>query len=147
MKATPVMPLSERQKRLVRESFETVRGYDTAVVKLFYGRLFELAPETRALFKIDIRKQSQKLLDTLATAVDALDHFDQLLPRLATLGKKHVAYGVKPPYYKTLRTAFLWALGQALGMALDKETRDAWEQLLTNISTVMIDAAAEVEQA
>jgi nitric oxide dioxygenase len=147
MKTTPISPLSERQKRLVRESFETVRGYDTAVVKLFYGRLFELAPETRALFKIDIRKQSQKLLDTLGTAVDALDHFDELLPALGTLGEKHVAYGVKPAYYATLRTAFLWALGQSLGMALDKETRDAWEQLLTNISTVMIDAAEKMKEA
>jgi nitric oxide dioxygenase len=132
---------SAKQKRLVRESFESMREYETAVVTLFYGRLFETAPETRALFKIDIREQSKKLLDTLATAVDALDRFEELLPFLEELGRKHVTYGVQPEQYEKLRSAFLWALGQALGLEFDRETRTAWEQLLSTISAVMQEGA------
>ncbi len=50
MNATPKMPLSIRQMRLVRESFESLREYETSVVLLFYGRRdFEVAPETRAV--------------------------------------------------------------------------------------------------
>ena len=88
------LPLTLKHKRLVRDSLESIREYETSVVVLFYGRLFEIAPETRALFKIDIRKQSKKLLDTLTTAVESLDRFEELLPFLAELGRKHVTYGV-----------------------------------------------------
>jgi nitric oxide dioxygenase len=139
----PTLQLSAKQKHLVRDSLESVREYEAAVVTLFYGRLFETAPETRALFKIDIREQSKKLLDTLVTAVDALDRFEELTPFLADLGRRHVAHGVLPEHYAKLRSAFLWALGQALGLEFDNETRTAWEQLLSAISAVMLEGAAQ----
>jgi hemoglobin-like flavoprotein len=81
------MPLSIRRMRLVRESFESLREYETSVVLLFYGRLFEIAPETRVLFKIDIHEQAKKLTDTLGATVEALHRFDELLPVLADLGR------------------------------------------------------------
>ena len=133
--------LSEKEKRLVRESLESVRVYENSVLTLFYGRLFEIAPEARALFKIDIRLQSAKLMETLRTVVDALEQFEQLLPHLAELGRKHAAYGVQPYHYEKLRAALSWALGQALGVEFDRETRTAWDKLLTAVSSVMLEAA------
>src|SRR5215831_8959514 len=64
-KPTPI--LTPRQKRLVRESFESVADYSTSLTKLFYGRLFEVAPGVRGLFKISLEEQSKKLLEMLAT--------------------------------------------------------------------------------
>jgi hemoglobin-like flavoprotein len=136
------MPLSIRQMRLVRESFESLREYETSVVLLFYGRLFEIAPETRVLFKIDIHEQAKKLTDTLGAAVEALHRFDELLPVLADLGRKHATYGVQAYHYERLRSALLWAMGQALGLEFDLETRSAWEQPISTISAVMLDGAA-----
>jgi hemoglobin-like flavoprotein len=132
------LPLSARQKTLVRESFESVREYETSVVVLFYGRLFEIAPETRALFKIDIREQAKKLMETLRTTVDALDRFEELLPVLADLGRSHFTHGVQPYQYEKLRAALLWAFGQALGHEFDREIRAAWDQLLSSISAIML---------
>ena len=142
MSPTPKLPLSAQQKRLVRESFESVREYETSVVVLFYGRLFEIAPETRGLFTVDIREQSKKLMETLGTTVDALDRFEELSPALAELGRRHFSYGVQPGHYEKLRFALLWALGQALGLEFDRETRAAWDRLLSTISAVMLEAAA-----
>ena len=136
-------PVSAKQKRLLRESFVLVREYETAVIVLFYGRLFEIAPETRALFKIDIREQSKKLEEMLRVTIDALDRFEELLPVLTELARRHVEYGVQPYQYEKLRSALLWALGQALGLEFDRETRAAWGQLLTLISTVMLDSLAQ----
>jgi hemoglobin-like flavoprotein len=141
MSQTPKMTLSAKQKRLVRESFESMREYENSVLVLFYGRLFEIAPEARALFKIDIHEQSSKLMDTLRTLIDALDQFEQLLPHLAELGRKHVTYGVQPHQYEKLRTALSWALGQALGAEFDCETRAAWDSLLTTVSGVMLEGS------
>src|SRR6516162_7307548 len=143
MNPTHGSPLTATQKRLVRESLDSMQEYETSVVVLFYGRLFEIAPETRALFKIDIREQSQKLVETLRLTIEALDKFDELLPVLAELGRKHVGYGVQPYQYEQLRSALLWALGQALGLEFDRETRAAWDQLLSMISAVMLDGAAQ----
>jgi len=145
MKPAPNLLLSTKQKRLVRDSFESVQAYGISVVVLFYGRLFEIAPETRALFQIDIREQSKKLAETLRTTIEALDRFEELLPALAELGRKHVGYGVQSYHYEKLRSALLWALGQALGLEFDRETRTAWDQLLSMISAVMLDAAAQAQ--
>lgn len=143
MKPVINLSFSQKQKSLVRDSFESVQAYGVSVVTLFYGRLFETAPETRALFKIDIREQSRKLIDTLHTAIDAMDNFEELAPMLAGLGRKHAGYGVQPYQYEKLRTALLWAFGQALGLEFDRETRAAWDQLLTTISNVMLEGAAK----
>jgi len=142
MSPDPPAPLSAKQKRLLRESFAYVREYETAVIVLFYGRLFEIAPETRALFKIEIPEQATKLTNTLQLAIDALDRFEELRPVLADLGRRHVTYGVQPYQYERLRSALIWAMGQALGLAFDKETRAAWDQLLCTISAVMLEAAS-----
>jgi hemoglobin-like flavoprotein len=142
MTSAPELPLTERQKWLVRESFDSVREYETSVLVLFYGRLFEIAPEARPLFKIDIREQSAKLMETLRIVVEALDRFAELHPQLADLGRKHVTYGVQPYHYERLRSALLWSLGQALGLEFDRETRAAWDALLAAVSEVMLAAAA-----
>jgi hemoglobin-like flavoprotein len=136
--------LTPRQKRLVRESFESVREYSDSVVLLFYGRLFELAPQARALFKIGIRAQAAKLMDTLTSLVDALDRFEELRKDLAELGRRHAGYKVEAAHYEVLVTALTWAFGQALGIEFDRETRAAWELLLGSVSAVMIAGASEV---
>jgi hemoglobin-like flavoprotein len=132
--------LSAKQRRLVRESFESAKEYETSILTLFYGRLFEIAPETRTLFKIDIREQAKKLMDTLGIVVDTIDRFEEMLPYLAELGRKHAAFGVLPYQYDRLRVALLWALGQALGLEFDSETRAAWDSLLAAISASMLAA-------
>ena len=143
MNPESISPFTAHQKRLIRQSFESVREYSDSVVLLFYGRLFELDPSARHLFKISIREQAKKLLETLGTVVDALDHFEPLRAKLTELGKRHVAYGVRPDQYDTLRNALLWAMGQALGAEFDRETKSAWDSLLVSISAVMLEAAAQ----
>jgi hemoglobin-like flavoprotein len=81
-------------------------------------------------------------MNTLQMALDALDRFEELRPVLADLGRRHVTYGVEPYQYERLRSALLWALGQALGPGFDQETRAAWDQLLSTIAAVMLEAAS-----
>jgi len=135
--------LNSQQKRLVRESFESLEEYSDTVVRLFYGRLFEIAPQVRGLFRIDIREQSRKLQDMLTSIVAALDRFDEFQPVLADLGRRHVTYGAKPEHYDALRVALLWAFGHALNSAFDRPTKAAWDQLLRNVSNAMLQGAAQ----
>jgi hemoglobin-like flavoprotein len=138
--------LTSQQARLVRESIEALEDLAGPMTVLFYGRLFELDPSLRPLFHIDIREQATKLMAMLQTVVDSLDHFDQVRPQLAELGARHVTYHARPEHYRTLRDALLWALGRALDMQFDRETKAAWIVLLDAISESML-AGAEREPA
>lgn len=133
--------MTSRQQWLIQGSFDLVRDMPQAVAMLFYGRIFDLAPSVRPLFKADIRSQAQKLVDTLGIAVDSAGNIDKLRPVLRTLGERHASYGAAPEHYPVVCEALLWALGQALQQDFDPETRAAWRELLEEISQEMIAGA------
>lgn len=56
--------LSARQIDLVQDSFAAVVPITDAAAAEFYRRLFELAPDTRALFRNDMAEQGRKLFLT-----------------------------------------------------------------------------------
>ena len=116
-----------------------------AVVRLFYGRLFEIAPQLRPLFKTEIGEQSRRLNEMLNMIVGSLDRFDELRPMLAELGRRHVDYGARPEHYEILRSALLWTFGNALGVHFDRETRAAWDLLIGMVAAEMLAGAAAAQ--
>jgi hemoglobin-like flavoprotein len=131
------MVMTNDQKRLVRESFEDIREVAGPLSLLFYGKLFELAPESRQMFHNDLRLQGLKLMDMLTATVEALDNFEGLRAKLGELGRRHAGYGVRDEQYDTVRKALLWAIGQALSGGLDSRTRDAWTVLIESVNQAM----------
>lgn len=130
--------MTSEQKHLVRESFARLRHASVPVALLFYGRLFEVDPSLRLLFRHDMRTQATKLMDMLAAIVDGLDSFELLRPQLQELGRKHrVDYKVRDEHYDTLRNALVWAFGQALQPEFYPETRAAWIAAIDVISATM----------
>ena len=126
------------QSQLIRDSFAIVHQMPEAIAMLFYGRLFNLDPGLRSLFKIDMLTQSRKLMDTLIAVVDSLDRFDHLRPMLRELGRKHtVEYGVRPEHYQVLIEALLWAFAQAMQSQFYPETKAAWRTVLEDITREM----------
>jgi hemoglobin-like flavoprotein len=133
--------LTAVQRKLVRDSFDVIRDQLRPVALLFYGKLFELDPSARRLFHIDLGVQSRKIMDTLDSIVQSLDHLESMHDRLAEVGKQHASYGVRPEQYDTVTTALLWAFSQALGADFDKPTREAWREALAHVCAVMKDGA------
>lgn len=133
----------QRDAQLVRDSFEIVREMATPTAMLFYGRLFDLDPSLRALFHVDFKVQSRKLMDTLALVAESSDRLEELRPALRELGRRHIDYGVKPEHYQTVSTALLWALSQALQPDFDGEMRGAWIRLLDHVCTEMMAGAGQ----
>ncbi len=147
----PSLPgVSREQKELVQETFAMVEPIAEQAAELFYGRLFETAPELADLFKGDMAEQQRKLMAVLKIAVAGLDDPDRLVPIVQALGERHKGYGVKAEHYPIVAGALLWTLEQGLGDVFTPETADAWAAVYGLLSSVMIEAAenaAPIEEA
>ncbi|QDT13714.1 globin family protein [Planctomycetes bacterium K23_9] len=136
--------MTPNQITLVQGSWEKVKPISDKAAELFYGRLFELDPELRPLFKGNMQEQGKKLMATLNLAVASLTKLDTILPAVQELGRKHVKYGVPLSSYATVGEALLWTLGQGLGDEFTDDVKEAWTLTYVTISNVMIDASKEV---
>lgn len=134
------------QISLIQSSFAKVAPIADQAAALFYGRLFEIAPQVKPLFKSDITEQGQKLMGTLAVVVQGLDTLEAIVPVAEALARRHVDYGVKAAHYAPVGAALIWTLEQGLGEDFTLETRAAWLEAYTLLSGVMM-AAAETPAA
>ena len=133
--------MTPEQKQLVKESWEKVLPIQETAAELFYGRLFDMYPEVKPLFKGDMKEQGKKLMTMLNMAVNGLDNLDALIKPLEESGKAHKDYGVKAEDYNKVADAFLWTLGQGLGDAFTDDVKQAWIVAYTTVAGVMIDGA------
>src|SRR5262245_40045966 len=101
--------MTPQQIALVQSTFKSVASIASKAADLFYGQLFEIAPEVRPLFPADLSGQKVKLIGMLATAVHNLHQLDVILPAVRDLGGRHRRYGVTPEHYAPVGAALLWA--------------------------------------
>jgi hemoglobin-like flavoprotein len=139
--------MTPEQITLVKSSWAKVVPIAQTAAKLFYGRLFDLDPALRPLFKGDMEEQGRKLMRMVGTAVNGLDRLDQIVPAVKDLGVRHAGYGVTDAHYDTVGAALLWTLGQGLGDAYTRETEAAWATVYGLLADTMKAAAAEAAAA
>jgi hemoglobin-like flavoprotein len=133
--------MTPEQKRLVQNSFQQVAPISELAASLFYGRLFELDPQLRHLFKGDLQEQGRKLMQMLGVVVKGLDRPNELVAAAQALGQRHVAYGVKNRDYETVGAALLWTLAQGLGAAFTPQIKEAWIAAYKLLTASMTSAA------
>lgn len=133
--------MNPRQIGLIKSSWDKVFPIADKAAELFYGKLFELDPELKKLFKTDLSEQGKKLMTMLDTVVKSLDKLEVVVPAIQASGKRHVGYGVKDKDYDTVGTALIWTLGAGLGDDFTDEVKDAWLAAYTILATTMKDAA------
>lgn len=135
--------MTPEQIKLVQDSFAKVAPISEKAAELFYGRLFEIAPQVRAMFPDDMTEQRKKLMATLAIVVNGLNNLDTILPAASALAKRHVSYGAEAAHYPVVGQALLWTLEQGLGPSWTPEVATAWTGAYTTLSGFMISEAYE----
>jgi hemoglobin-like flavoprotein len=133
--------MTPEQIKIIKLTFAQAMNNKDTVGKMFYDRLFEIAPDTRLMFTGDMEAQSRKLMDTLALAVGMLRDMPTLVATLEALAKRHVDYGVRDEHYDTVGQALLWTLERGLGDAFTPEARIAWTELYAAVAQIMRKAA------
>ncbi len=139
--------MNPTQVKLVQESFAKVAPISEAAAVLFYDRLFETAPQVRAMFPADMTEQRKKLMAMLAVVVSGLANLDSILPAASALAKRHIAYGAKAEHYPVVGSALLWTLEKGLGEAWTPEVAAAWTAAYGTLSGFMIAEAYGRPQA
>ena len=133
--------MTPQDVKLVQDSFAKVAPISAKAAELFYGRLFEIAPQVRAMFPDDMTEQRKKLMATLAIVVNGLANLEAILPAASALAKRHVDYGAQAAHYPVVGEALLWTLEKGLGSAWTPPVAAAWTAAYTTLSGFMISEA------
>jgi hemoglobin-like flavoprotein len=129
------------QVKAIQDSFKLVAPISDQAAAIFYGRLFEIAPAVKPLFRGDMTEQGRKLMATLGVVVNSLGNLEAVLPAASALAKRHVDYGVKAEDYTPVGAALLWTLQQGLGEHWTPQLEEAWGAAYTLLSGYMIGEA------
>jgi hemoglobin-like flavoprotein len=135
------------QVKLVQDSFAKVAPISEQAAVLFYDRLFEIAPQVKAMFPDDMTEQRRKLMMMLTAVVNGLGNLESILPAASALATRHVSYGAKAEHYPVVGAALLWTLEQGLGDGWTPELADAWSTAYGTLSGYMISQAYGRSQA
>ncbi len=133
--------MTPNQIDLVQASFKKVAPIAPQAAEIFYGRLFEIAPQVKPMFKGDMVEQGAKLMTTLGVVVNGLKDLPAIVPVAQDLAVKHVGYGVEAEHYAFVGEALLYTLGKGLGDDFDAPTNEAWTSAYGTLSSVMIEVA------
>jgi hemoglobin-like flavoprotein len=136
--------MDNRQKTLIRQTFERVRQDTPVASKAFYDRVFEFDPSLRCLFLSDLTEQGAQLMHALGLVVANLDRLEWLYPILEELGARHTLYNVRAEHYDTVGRALLTALRDRLGDDFTPEVEEAWAALYAIIKDVMLSASKAI---
>lgn len=138
------MSLTTRQQEIIQSTFAAVAPQAEMVAELFYGRLFEIAPQVQPMFaNSNMKEQGKKLMQTLAVVVHSVNRLEEIIPEVEALGRRHINYGVEAAHYSIVGEALIWTLQQGLGEAFTDEVQKAWVTTYTLLVDVATSAYSE----
>lgn len=140
-KPGPHALITPDQIQLVRASFAKVLPIKAKAAAIFYDRLFQVAPQVRAMFPDDVTVQGAKLMSAIGFVVAGLERLESIIPQVQELGRKHVGYGVQEEHYAMVGDCLIWTLELGLGPAFTPDVRKAWIEAYGMLAEAMIAAA------
>lgn len=134
--------ITPRQVDLIRRSFDSMWPVRGKLAALFYLRFFELVPDARPLFPMEMERQNLKLMDMIAAIVGAIENKELFRSILIHIGRDHVRFGAKPQHFVAFGDALIWGLEQQFGGTFTAEHKEAWLRLYDAVQRNMIEGAA-----
>ncbi len=141
--AVPTADKTVQMAKLIRESFAKVETKAEELSQYFYGVLFSVSPDARALFPINMATQRDRLLRALVYVVQMVDRPDELTTFLTQLGRDHRKFDVLGRHYDAVGVALITALKRFLNSGWTPEVEDAWVTAYGVIAKCMREAAGK----
>ena len=105
--------------------------------KKFYERVFNKAPQVRALFRKDMLMQGRLLTHMLGGIVYSMSRPEYLELGLKKLGESHSKYGVEDEHYPIVAEMMLETIEDVMGELMTNRTRQAWTEALDIVTNSM----------
>lgn len=131
------------QPALAKESFAHIEPVADKAMAYFYGRLFAVNPELRALFPLAMDRQRDRFYRALARLVWSLDSPEELTAFVRQLGRDHRRFGVTARHYPEFMAALLATVREFAGPTWSDELAAAWQAALDMVTRTMLEAAGE----
>jgi NAD(P)H-flavin reductase/hemoglobin-like flavoprotein len=112
-----------------------------AAMTYFYGQLFAMDTEIRAMFPAAMAMQRRRFFRALVRIAGGQDESATLTGYLEQLGRAHRKFGVREQQYEVFRRALMATLHKFAGPAWDETAQQAWEDAFDHAARVMIEAA------
>lgn len=105
----------------------------------FYGRLFDVHPSVKPLFKTTIAGQGRKLVSMISFLILLMDtDVESLHTQLKALARMHCAIGVLSNQYAMMMDTLLWTLQYCLGKEVFMPVRISWLKCLSRVLQVLV---------
>ncbi len=133
----PMLNLSEDEREIIRSTWAGVVVSRSVAAELFYGRLFQINPETRSLFSQNMEEQGRKLIATINVVVDNLE--EDLGETVLALGQRHQDYNVVEADYSKVASALLWMLERMNNGTFPEQAKLAWTKAYEQLVATMLE--------
>ena len=136
------MPAASAGNPLSRLSAAIDPVSDSAMT-YFYGHLFAIEPQARAMFPPAMDGQRKRFYQALTRILASSADPDQLAGYLDGLGRAHRKFGVQKEHFDSFRQALAATFARYTPSVWTDEAAAAWDDLFNRASTTMIEAAAQ----
>src|SRR5208282_3506691 len=111
----------------VHASFWLLELSADSAMTYFYGQLFAIDSEIRAMFPPAMDIQRKRFFQALTRIAAGQDDPDALTGYLSELGRAHRKFGVRERHYDVFRRALLATLRRFAAPSWNEAARRAWE--------------------
>jgi NAD(P)H-flavin reductase/hemoglobin-like flavoprotein len=137
----PSYGTGEAARNPAQASLSALEPIADAAMTYFYGQLFAMDNEIRAMFPAAMDVQRKRFFRALVRIAEDQDDPAELARYLEQLGRAHRKFGVREQHYGLFRRALLATLHRFAAQAWDDTTQRAWERAYDHAVDIMIDAA------
>ncbi len=128
--------MKQQSMLLVQESLLHFK-FDSEFVKRFYARIFEIAPQARALFPSDMEGQEHKFQSSFELFLKGTKDLEKMRASINNLGAYHAEKNIKSEHFPIFCEAIFATLREELGELFTPEMANAWEEYINKIVEYM----------
>ncbi len=121
--------------------FAAIDPVSDSAMTYFYGHLFAIEPQARAMFPPAMDGQRKRFYQALTRIIASSADPDQLAGYLDGLGQAHRKFGVQKEHFDSFRQALAATFARYTPSVWTDEAAAAWDGLFGRASSAMIEAA------
>ncbi len=130
-----IAKISEESIHIVQQSSPRFKRKLDSVMKKLYTHLFELEPELKNMFGMEVEEISKKQAELISLFIDNIENLEILEDKIQQVVKKHVEKRVQPHHYKLFSEAFMKAITEECNLTYAE--RDAWKEAYNFLANIL----------